>query len=64
MAAQTAGIGLLLGTLSGAAIDYLNRNGVKKLVEFMTVAGRQECNRGAIEVLVYSKMSQGTAYTS
>lgn len=42
MAAQTAVIGLLLGTLSGDGIDYLNSNGVKKLMEFITVAGRQE----------------------
>lgn len=63
VAAQTAGIGLLLGTLSGAAIDYLNRNGVKNQ-QFITESGRQKHYRGAIEVLVYSKISQGTAYPS
>lgn len=64
MAAQTAGTGLLLGTLSGAAIVYLNSDGVKKWVAFITVAGRQEDYKGAIEVFVYSKMSQSIAYTS
>lgn len=39
---QTADVGLLLGTLSGAVIDYLNNNGEERLLELIIVAGRQE----------------------
>lgn len=64
MAAQTAGIGLLLGTLSGAGIDYLNSNGVKKKWSLLLWQEDKNTTRGAIEVLVYNKISQGSAYTS
>lgn len=48
---QTADVGLLLGTLSGAVIDYLNNNREERLLELIIVAGRQEHYDNAIKSL-------------
>lgn len=57
---QTADVGLLLGTLSGAVIDYLNNNGEERLLKLIIVAGRKEHCNNAIKSLFSILCSQET----